>query len=197
MIKAIFFDMAGVIFQDGFVLAAAEYEKKFNIKKGEFYKALHDHKGWKNFTLGLVTEKEYIEICKKHLDFDEDYFLNLMDELMKINWEMVEFIKELSEKYKIGIISNNPKEWFKKIMEKISLDKILKAKAVSSYLHIRKPNKKIFEAALNKAGVEANESIYIDDRLDRVNGARDIGMNIIIFDGNINKLKKEIQIYNK
>jgi HAD superfamily hydrolase (TIGR01509 family) len=178
MIKAIFFDMAGVIYQDGFKTSVADYEKKFNIPKGEFYKAVHDYQGWKDFTLGNITEKQYLEICKKYLDFDEKYFLNLMDRLTKVNWEVVKFIKELAKECLIGVISNNPK-------------------AISSYLHVRKPDRKIFEAAINKAKVKASESIYIDDRSDRVSGAKDIGINIIIFDGDINKLKEEIKNYSK
>ena len=197
MIKAIFFDMAGVIYFDGFKKAVVEYERKFNIKSGELYKAIHDHQGWKDFTLGYITEREYLEICKKYLDFKEDYFLNLMYGLMKVNWKMVEFIKELAKNYVIGVISNNPKEWFKKIIDETDLDNILKVKALSSYLHIRKPDRKIFEAAVNKAKVGSSESIYIDDRPDRIDGARNIGMNIIIFDGDINKLKEKIKNYNK
>jgi HAD superfamily hydrolase (TIGR01509 family) len=197
MIKAIFFDMAGVIYQDGFKTSVADYEKKFNIPKGEFYKAVHDYQGWKDFTLGNITEKQYLEICKKYLDFDEKYFLNLMDRLTKVNWEVVKFIKELAKECLIGVISNNPKEWFEKIINKTGLKEIISVKAISSYLHVRKPDRKIFEAAINKAKVKASESIYIDDRSDRVSGAKDIGINIIIFDGDINKLKEEIKNYSK
>ena len=89
------------------------------------------------------------------------------------------------------------KEWYATFIEKAGLSDYIKVRAVSGYLHIRKPDKGIFLKALKLAGVKGNETIYIDDRGDIIKGAEKLGINVIIFDGNINKLKKSLNNYIK
>ncbi|MBU4375396.1 HAD-IA family hydrolase [Patescibacteria group bacterium] len=199
MIKAIFFDVGGVIIEEKFRQGVMQYEKEFNIPMGEFYKIVHDHQGWIDFTLGKISEKEYLRFCensKKGYIFNKNRYIELLEEFMKPNIEVVNYIKFLSKSYIIGIISNNPKEWFDRFITKAKLENEIKIKAVSGYVHIRKPDKKIFQIALNQTNAKPRESIYVDDRSDRIYGAKKIGMNIIIFDGDVARLKKEIKKFN-
>jgi putative hydrolase of the HAD superfamily len=69
---------------------------------------------------------------------------------------------------------------------------VIKVKAVSSYIHVRKPDKKIFEYALRQAGVKGGEAAYVDDRPDRVQGAHELGINVVVFDGDVKRLKDKI-----
>lgn len=201
MIKAIFFDNGGVLGQEGYALGAEKYEEEFNIPAGEFYKIIHDFKGWKDFTLGQITEAEYLEMCRqrsKDYPFNAERFIEIMDESTKPNRELINYIKELANRYLIGVISNNSKEWFERSMKKIGLDGIIKLKAVSGYVHIRKPAREIFQLALDMAGVAAQESVYVDDRPERTDGARDLGMNIIVFQNDVQKFKKDLaEILNR
>ena len=45
-----------------------------------------------------------------------------------------------------------------------------------------KPEKRIYQITLERLGSEAGQSIFIDDRSDYVQGARDAGLNAIIFE---------------
>ncbi|NCF75259.1 MAG: HAD-IA family hydrolase [Xanthomonadaceae bacterium] len=196
MIKAIFFDVGGVIIEEKFKQAIIQYEKEFNIPRGVFYKIVHNHQGWRDFTLGKISEKKYLKLCKKNSSeyiFNEKRYIKLVEEFMEPKAEVVDYIKFLSKNYVIGVISNNPKEWFDRFIVKAKLENIIKIKAVSGYVHIRKPDKKIFQIALKQANANPQESIYIDDRGDRIDGAKKLGINIIIFDGDIIKLKEKIK----
>jgi hypothetical protein len=66
MIKAIFFDFAGVLAREGFKTGVKEYEKKHNIPDGQLYQAVHDFSHWKDFSLGKISEKEYWRLVRKH-----------------------------------------------------------------------------------------------------------------------------------
>ena len=195
MIKAIFFDIGNVLCQEGFKRGIKLYEKEFNIPEGEFYKIIHDFKGWKDFTLGKISSKKYLKMCKvRCLDyyFDGGKYFELVKKLNKPNEELINYIKnKLANKYIIGIISNHPKDWYDSFIKKADLGDVIRINAISSYLHIRKPDERIFRIALNQADVKASESIYVDDRLDMVDDAKELGMNIIIFD--VDNLKKEIK----
>jgi putative hydrolase of the HAD superfamily len=45
-----------------------------------------------------------------------------------------------------------------------------------------KPSKEIFEALLEKTGVQANELAYSDDNPERLQGAKDLGINVFVYE---------------
>ena len=201
MIKAIFFDMGGVICEEGFKPCPKAYEKEFGVPANVFYTAIHDHQAWKDFTLGKVSEEEYLKVCKERLPkpyvFDGKRYGEIVNELTKPNEELIRLIKEeLAKKYIIGIVSNHPEAWFERFLDKTGLREIVKVKAVSCYQHIRKPDKELFDFAVKNAGVKPEECIYVDDRPDRIGGAEELGIKVVVFDGNMANFKKLINKFN-
>lgn len=198
MIKAIFFDMFNVVIKGDFFGTIDEYEKRFKVSKGEFYGTIHDFDGWKEFSLGKITQEEFYKRCSDraiNFRFDGDYFFELLKKNIQPNREMINFIKLLSQNYIIGIISNSPKEWYEALIEKTNLQNTIKVKAISGYLHARKPGSEIFIEALKRAGAKGNQAIYVDDRGDRIEGALKLGIKVVVFDGNMKKFKEKMNIY--
>lgn len=193
MVKAIFFDVGNVLVKEGFFAGIKKYEKSHNIKNGELYKTMHDFSYWKDFTLGIITEKEYFMRVRnnfgKPLDIAE-LQSNIFNNSISNN-NLIKYIKTLKNNYLVGVISNNPREWFEFFIQKFGMENLFDVKAVSGYLHIRKPAREIFDYALKQAKVAGNESIYIDDRPDRVEGAESAGIKIIIYK-NLKVLKKDL-----
>lgn len=62
----------------------------------------------------------------------------------------------------------------------------------SGPIGITKPNVEIFEHLLNKYNLKAEESAFIDDRIDNVLGANRVGINGILFDGDVKALRSKI-----
>lgn len=185
MIKAIFFDTAGVLLKEGFTVGIREYEERYSIPAGQLYKAAHDFQYWKDFTLGKISEKQYWE--KVSENFPGKLNIKEARELIFKNFyaqkNVISCARELkSSNFIIGVVTNNPKEWFEYLFKKYGIMDIFTIKAVSSYIHIRKPDVKIFQYALQEAGVKGPEAIYIDDSPRKVQGAEALGMKIIIYD---------------
>ena len=194
MIKALFFDSGNVLTQEGFVEGIKEYEDKNGIKPGLLYASAHDPRWWKDFTLGNITEADYL--ARTAADFPGQLDISELRKtiLSKFvpNREVLNFLDTLKDRFVLGIISNNPKEWFDHFLKNSRHEEIFQVKAVSGYIHIRKPDVKIYEYALKQAGVAGNEAVYIDDRPDRIEGAEQLGMKIIIYK-NVEQLKKELE----
>ncbi|MBI2356341.1 MAG: HAD family phosphatase [Candidatus Doudnabacteria bacterium] len=194
MIKAIFFDSGNVLVREGFTAGIKEYEAAHGIKPGLLYASAHDGVWWKDFTLGNISEQEYFqktaEDFKQALDVEDLKKLILKN--FSPNRELLGFLAVLKSRFTLGVISNNPKEWFDYFWQQYHWGEIFTIKAVSSYLHIRKPDVKIYEYALQQAGVSGSEALYIDDRPDRIEGAEQLAMKILIYK-NVEQLKKELQ----
>ena len=83
--------------------------------------------------------------------------------------------------YHVGLISDYDEYPLREILIKTGLlselDSITSSEEVQAY----KPDPKIFQAALNKAGMDAQQAIYVGDRWERdVAGAKKMGMTAIL-----------------
>ena len=184
MRKAIFFDMGGVLFKEGFAESIRAYEEMHNIPEGKFYTSAHDRPYWREFTLGNITEPDYIK--QVSADFGQEVLLDDWHELLRQNFpphaDVLEFIKTLKGKYILGVISNNPKEWFDYFWATYKLNELFTVRSIASYIHVRKPDQCIFQYALDQARVRGDEATYIDNRPERVDGAVALGIEVVVFE---------------
>lgn len=91
----------------------------------------------------------------------------------------LETLKILSEKYNIGIIANQP-EGTERRLRKYGLMPYIKVVVASFEEGVAKPDKKIFQIALQRAGCSANRAVMVGDRVDNdILPAKSIGMHTI------------------
>ena len=84
----------------------------------------------------------------------------------------INVLMALSEKYKVYALTNGNAD-----VKMIGIDKYLSGAVSSAEVGVSKPNPEIFEAALNKAGVEAKSCIHVgDDYEDDIVGASNAGI---------------------
>jgi HAD superfamily hydrolase (TIGR01549 family) len=108
----------------------------------------------------------------------------LMDNLhhIKLNEGVLEILEKLHKKYKLIIVTQNPKEFFEKKLINIEhyFDEIY-----SSTYHYNQLNKdkKVYLDILKKLNVKANEIIHIGDDLEfDYNAPKSVGIKAILLD---------------
>lgn len=79
--------------------------------------------------------------------------------------DTVQCLDFLSGKYKIGVIANQSLGTEQRL-ENYGLMKYIDLVVASAEEGVAKPDKRIFEIALNKSGCKANNSVMIGDRID-------------------------------
>ncbi len=57
-----------------------------------------------------------------------------------------------------------------------------------------KPDRKIYEYILNKFNLKAEETLFIDDSEKNINGAKSVGIQCYLFDGDADKLREFLKI---
>ena len=62
---------------------------------------------------------------------------------------------------------------------------------VSAYEHLLKPQPEIYLRFLSKFGLKAEECLFIDDQPTNIEGAMYVGMNGIVFDGDVDWLRAQ------
>jgi HAD superfamily hydrolase (TIGR01662 family) len=101
-------------------------------------------------------------------------------------------LENLHGKYKLGIVSNFAiPECVDKLLEKHGLNKLFDAVVVSAAVNKRKPSPEIFNKALKKIGVTAENAVFVGDTADAdIRGAKAAGMKTIFIE---RRVQKEIE----
>jgi HAD superfamily hydrolase (TIGR01549 family) len=102
--------------------------------------------------------------------------------------DVIPTVKSLSEKgLTLGLVTNLrediKRESINALCRRLGLEPYLKFAITSEQVGFAKPDRRIFQAALEKAGVKADEAIFVGDqyRIDVV-GARNAGIQPILID---------------
>ncbi len=181
-ITTLFLDIGGVLLSNGwghdFRHNAAE---KFNLDIPD----MEDRHSimFAPYEEGSVTLNEYLNrvIFYKKRDFTSDEFRDFMFSLTTPHDEMIAFIKKIKQQYnlKIVAVSNEARELNAYRIHTFKLNSFIDFFVSSCYVHLRKPDTRIFKLALDMAQVSENEVVYIDDVQMFVDVASDLGIKSI------------------
>jgi HAD superfamily hydrolase (TIGR01509 family) len=94
-----------------------------------------------------------------------------------------EILAHLAQSYRLGVISNAmPSRRLHELVEHKLLS-YFDPVVLSSEQSLWKPNRELYTLALELAGVPAENAAFIDDRVDFLEGARDVGFSRLILMG--------------
>ena len=82
----------------------------------------------------------------------------------------------------LGLISNF-EDWLEQLLEELDVQRFFDVTVISGIEGVEKPEKRIFEIALERAGVEAAHSVYVGDNpIFDAQAAKDAGMVPVLID---------------
>jgi putative hydrolase of the HAD superfamily len=191
-IKAIIFDAGGVVIDPGKQLD--EFTTIFKPKnKQKFWEKINHHLG--PLCTGKMSEEKFWTIIAKSENFDPEkvppnLWVKNYEKTNKINKRVVEFIKELRNKYKTILVSNTISPHVQVNRRRgvfDHFDDVLNSNEVG----LSKDTSEIFKLVLKRNRLRAEECIFIDDIQKFVNVAGSLGIRGILFK-NIGQLKKDL-----
>ncbi len=197
MINAIIFDFGGVLIDFKEEYYYKYLSKKFNIDYDLLEKTFN--KLIRKMEVGDLKLNELLIIISKKFNIKKNQieWTSSFRTIAKRDNKMITLVKKLRKNYKIYLLSNISKsrylEGIKYFLKKDSYN--FNKKFASCYIHLRKPDKKIYEYVLKKIQLNAGETIFIDDRLENITNANSIGMHGIEFT-NYNDLILELKKQN-
>ncbi len=196
MIKTIIFDLAEVLLT-GIKDLEKLLEPALNIPAETIKKQLHDENLSDLFN-GKISEDDYCGkmIVKNNWTIDA----KLLKETVRKNFQEIEgtrnIIKELKKSgYKLGLLSVHTKEWIDYCEEKFKYHRLFDVAMYSFEVAISKPYAKAFQLLLSKMNTSPSESLFIDDSLENVNSAKQLGINSVRFHDAV-QLKRKLKTLN-
>lgn len=181
--RAIFLDIGGVLLTNGWDRhARRRAAEKFHLDY-EYMNERH-HLTFDTYEEGKLTLEEYLArvVFYKDRTFSPEEFQNFMYDQSKPYPSMIDLVQKLKAQYslRLAAISNEGRELTLYRIREFELNKFIDVFISSSFVHYRKPDEDIYCIALDIAQVNANESIYIDDRPMFVDIAAGLGFSSIL-----------------
>ena len=174
MIKVIAFDLVGVLVKEKDIILTNE-ESKLERLFGDNYSDL-DY---------LNTAKEIINDESKIIKTTKE----IIDKLYEI--KHIDLFKKIKEKYNTKIIiATNHISYVKKYILNNFDNKYIDDIIISAEINEIKPNINFYKHILNKYNIEPQELLFLDDNINNINGAKELGINTI-------KVEKETDILNE
>jgi len=204
LIKHIFFDLDHTIwdFDRNAQETLTELYEHYKLNELGLISAEHfiatytvnNHQLWAQYHLGQIDKqtlrqerfkRTFLELGVKPeaipLQFEED-FVNIGPTKKNLFESAEKVLGYLQNKYHLHIISNGFKEATLTKMSVSNLNPYFKNVVISEDVGVNKPDKAIFEHALNLANAQKPESVMIGDSLEAdIYGAQNFGLRAIFF----------------
>ena len=185
-IKSIIFDLGGVILNLNYSKTEDEFKKIGVLNFKEFYSQKKQTLLFDEFEKGKIKPEEFISSFKEseNLKIKEIDFINAWNAmLLEIAIEKLQFIDGLKKDYKIILLSNTNEIHIKKFEDDLKKNNMLEQFYkcfdkiyYSSRMGKRKPEENCFNQVLEENGLIAENTLFIDDSIQHIEGAKKVGV---------------------
>ncbi len=176
---AIIFDLGNVLLPFNWDLAA----DKFCARTGRSRRELDDYMVTMPFahelSLGLKTGEEFYRLLAQDFGFDGGYeeFALIWSDIFTPDEAMIALAAQLKGRYRRFILSNTNPIHMDFILAHYPFMQTFEGLILSHEVGLLKPDRRIYELTLERFGLEAAQSVFIDDILANVEGAQAVGIH--------------------
>ena len=195
-----------ILFDIGNVLIKLEHDRAFKklakfmnpltamliwAKKDEFMKDIQREQDL--LETGKMTIQQFFSRLKGKIGLKMDFeqFEDAWCSMFSINEDVVRFADELSNNYKIFLLSNTNETHINHLFKEFPVFDFISGTALSHELGYLKPAPEFFNKALEKLNIKAEESVFIDDSEVNVKAASEAGITSFQFTS-LEKLKTDM-----
>ncbi len=188
-IRAVVFDIGGVLEINPPTGWVEKWEARLHLKAGELDERLRDVS--RAGSLGTISEEEVEKRIGEILHFVQNdrglgqveaFMADLWEEYLgTLNVELATYFSSLRPRYQTAIISNSFVGARSREQERYHFDEMTDVIIYSHEVGIAKPERRIYELACERLGVQPGEMIFLDDAKRCVAAARDCGIHAILF----------------
>jgi HAD superfamily hydrolase (TIGR01509 family) len=181
MIRGIIFDCFGVLYVD--------VSRAYFSKYPQFHDELHDLNKMSDH--GFISRQDYIIRVAEITGVSEEETLKGFMEEYAPNKELIDYIRsDVKPRYKVGLLSNIGRDWIQSFFDAHQLHDLFDEVVLSNEEGMTKPNPIIFERTAERLGISPDQCVMIDDREENIEGARQAGMQVMLYVSNNELMEK-------
>jgi len=182
-IRAVFFDYGGVIVRTEFQAPRQHLAERLGMEYEDIDKIVFESPSSVRASLGEISDKEHWAEVIKRLRRPASEMKAIREEFFAgdvVDREIVELLRSLRPHYHVGLISNAWPDLRDYITRKKFAD-AFDQMVISGEVGVMKPEARIYQIALEQAGVSPHEAVFVDDFYENIEGCQAVGMHGIHF----------------
>jgi epoxide hydrolase-like predicted phosphatase len=184
-IKVVIWDIGGVIMRTEDQAPRAELAAELGITRAYLNELVFGGEQGRRAQIGEINQQEIWDYVRSELQLAPADYPDLRERFFGgdvLDTDLVDFIRSLKPRWKIGIISNAWSQIADSLVE-WGIDDAFDMVVGSGDVGIMKPDPRIFQIALERLSVEPSEAVFVDDFIQNVHGAQALGIAAIHFQG--------------
>ena len=184
MYKAIFFDLGKVLVHFDFDRGYRALESLCPYPSAEIPRRLMANGVVERFETGLIEPEDFVSqlVASLGLKLDYEGFCRVWSCIFTGPLVPESMVEGLAARYNLVLLSNTNAIHFAMLQETYPVLRHFHDLVLSYEVKAMKPNPKIYQAALDRAGCEPGECFYTDDIADYVDAARRMGIDAVQFE---------------
>jgi len=184
-IKAVIFDLGGVLLRTTSPEVRSRLAGELGLDPGALDERIWGGPDWELAEVGAISYEEYwgrvgaslgLSTPEEMAAFRQEYFSgDHMDQ------ELLQLIRDLRARYKIGLLSNAPDKLGYWLHQSWDIGRFFDAVVYSAEVGIAKPDPRIYQLILEQLAVQPSEALFVDDDPRNVEAAAALGIQAIRF----------------
>jgi len=184
-IKALIWDCGGVLVRTEDSSGRREWERKLGLPPYDIDRVVLGSKAWIQAQCGEIPEEAYWTEVRVHLGLNERAIQDLRRDFYagdRINPVVLDVITRLRPHYKQAILSNAVPSLLEMLRDRFQIVHLFDVIITSASIRVMKPDPQAYRAALDALRLRAEETVFIDDLRENIQGAKQLGMHAIHFE---------------
>jgi glucose-1-phosphatase len=186
--KAIIFDLGGVLLDIDFKLTEKAFAELGVTNFSDFFNQFHSNDLFKRLETGMDDQLFYNDLrAATGLSLSNEQIMDAWNALLlDFRPGSVAVLPNLREKYKLYLLSNTNEIHLQEFQRRYEVwkpgelfDDLFDAAYYSHRIGERKPNASAFEYVLEKHNLIAAETLFIDDSINNIEAAKQLGLQTI------------------
>ena len=187
VIRAVVFDIGGVLEITPDLGVVPMWETRLGLLAGELSERMHD--AFMGGSIGTITEDDLHQALRDRLGLDEQQVAAFMADIWHEylgtpNTELIEYARRLRPRYRTGILSNSFVGAREKEQAAYGFEDLVDDIVYSHEAGMSKPDPRIYALACTRLGVRPDQTVFVDDTVYCVAGAREAGVHAVHFQHN-------------
>ena len=195
--RAILFDFGGVLWHNMDRQACAHWARELGMESTSLEERVFKSPALTRATLGEISSAEMWREIGAALGLDETQSRQLGENFFQggqLNEELLTFARQMRPHYQLGILSNAWDNARADFTERLGLGEIFELLVISAEEGLAKPDPRIYQIAVERLGLRPPEVVFLDDRVENVAAAHQLGMRAVHYQNNRQAIT-EVQMY--
>jgi putative hydrolase of the HAD superfamily len=184
-IELIAFDLGNVLFMVDETNPTAALARLCGRPEAEVFDAVFSPARKALFEGGPQKWEEHVAqaVASLGLSLSEEEFTRTYTTALTPNLPMFPIVERLARRYRLAVASNTSRPHWEFMRAALPCRDLIDPAIISCEVGAMKPDRRFYEALIERSCVPAGRILFIDDRIENVGGASDAGLRAIQFKG--------------